>query len=534
MPGAAARWNKVIYGGGAFTAFAYNSTRTAYSTNGVTWVEGPAMTATANWFAAAYGNNRNVVLATAGSAAAQSNNFVLDTNLLTTSSGTTDLNVNDRLIFQRDSTSAEIFGGVRFEDTIYYVTSIANSTQFTISTTRGGSSVVLSTGTGSMLATVSKNYTTSALGNYLGTPQWVVLASGSRGLLRISQGAQARGRATVVANTISSIKIHEPGSGYTTVPTVSITDPNNTGADATVQVRIGNGALAQPTFISRGTSYSAASAEIVGDGYADNYQVSSFIGIKNLSAIPRNGSSFRVVGIDDVYYRVVNVTNLTGQAAPYTATIQISPGFAAAETPEHETSVTMRIRYSQVRLTGHDFLDIGTGNQTDTNYPNLPVYDPIPANETVDTNGGRVFYTSTDQDGNFRVGGLFNVEQSTGVATLNADAFNIAGLNELSLGSVALGGAGATINEFSTDPFFTADSDSVVPTQRAIKAYITSQIGGGGSSLNVNTLTAGVIYIAGQTISTTTNVAININTKVNFKGGIAGDALVLNYFLLNN
>ena len=48
------------------------------------------------------------------------------------------------------------------------------------------------------------------------------------------------------------------------------------------------------------------------------------------------------------------------------------------------------------------------------------------------------------------------------------------------------------------------------------------------------TLTAGVVYIAGQSISTTTSVQININTKVNFKGGIAGDALVLNYFLLNN
>ena len=36
------------------------------------------------------------------------------------------------------------------------------------------------------------------------------------------------------------------------------------------------------------------------------------------------------------------------------------------------------------------------------------------------TNGGRVFYTSTDQDGNFRVGELFEVEQSTGIVTLNA------------------------------------------------------------------------------------------------------------------
>jgi hypothetical protein len=179
-------------------------------------------------------------------------------------------------------------------------------------------------------------------------------------------------------------------------------------------------------------------------------------------------------------------------------------------------------------------LDIGTGNFTESNYPGLPLNDPIPAQEAQGGGGGRVFWTSTDQDGNFRVGGLFNVEQSTGVATLNADAFNIAGLNELSLGSVALGGSGATITEFSTDPFFTQDSDTVIPTQRAIKAYINSQIGGGGSTLNVNTLTAGVIYIAGQTITTTTSQQININTKVNFKGGIVGDALVLNYFLLNS
>jgi hypothetical protein len=228
------------------------------------------------------------------------------------------------------------------------------------------------------------------------------------------------------------------------------------------------------------------------------------------------------------------VTNIAGVAGNYTATLQLSPVINSLEAPEHESVATIRRRFSQVRLTGHDFLDIGTGDFTNTNYPGLPLTDPIPANETVQSSGGRVFYTSTDQDGNFRVGGLFNVEQSTGVATLNADAFNVAGLNELSLGSVALGGSGATISEFSTDPFFTQDSDSVIPTQRAIKAYITSQIGGGGSSLNVNTLTAGVIYIAGQSISTTTNVEININTKVNFKGGIVGDALVLNYFLLNN
>ena len=57
-----------------------------------------------------------------------------------------------------------------------------------------------------------------------------------------------------------------------------------------------------------------------------------------------------------------------------------------------------------------------------------------------------------------RVGGLFNVEQATGVATLNADAFSIQQwLQELQLGSVALGGTGATVNEFSTDGTFAAN-----------------------------------------------------------------------------
>jgi hypothetical protein len=176
-------------------------------------------------------------------------------------------------------------------------------------------------------------------------------------------------------------------------------------------------------------------------------------------------------------------------------------------------------------------LDIGTGNFTETNYPGLPTQTPIQANETVDNNGGRVFYTSTDQDGNFRVGELFTIEQSTGVATLNADAFNIAGLAELSLGNITLGGNSATITEFSTDPFLTANSDNVVATQRAIKAYISSQIGGGGASLNVNSIIAGFVQISGTQITTTTGGTIQMKATFNFQSGIKGLPIAWNYFL---
>ena len=142
-----------------------------------------------------------------------------------------------------------------------------------------------------------------------------------------------------------------------------------------------------------------------------------------------------------------------------------------------------------------------------------------------------MFYTSTDQDGNFRVGELFSVEQSTGVATLNADAFNISGLQELSLGELGLGGTGATITEFSTDGTFTANSDNIVPTQKAIRTYITSQIGGGAATLNVNSITAGQIQITGQEISTTSGSEIVVLQKMNFEKGVDGVPVAMNYFL---
>ena len=54
-------------------------------------------------------------------------------------------------------------------------------------------------------------------------------------------------------------------------------------------------------------------------------------------------------------------------------------------------------------------------------------YISYPENEVQELNGGRVFYSSTDQSGNFRVGELFAVEQATGIVTISADFFDLAG-----------------------------------------------------------------------------------------------------------
>lgn len=341
----------------------------------------------------------------------------------------------------------------------------------------------------------------------------------------------AKARAKVEDGKITQIRIWHPGSGYSSTPTMTITDPNNT-VEAPHTVRTGDGVLGQPTFSNRGTGYDTATATVASaNGYADFYQPGQFIKVDGLTSVPVEGANVEIAGISNTWLKLVGVTQITGSGSNYSALLQVSPTISVTDAPEHNEAVTIRSRYSQVRLTGHDFLDVGTGGVTTTNYPGTPSTAADQTDETKDFGGGRVFYTSTDQDGNFRVGELFSVEQSTGRATLNADAFNVSGLQELQLGEISLGGTSATITEFSTDGTFTANSDSIVPTQRAIKTYISSQIGGGAGELNVNSLTAGQVNISGQTISHTTNQEINITTNVNYTGGISGTPVALNMFL---
>jgi hypothetical protein len=339
----------------------------------------------------------------------------------------------------------------------------------------------------------------------------------------------AKGRAVIEDGQIQRILLWDPGTGYTVAPTLTITDPNNT-VDAPTQIRIADGVLAQPTWTSRGTGFSTAAVEVSGDGFMDRFQPGAQIRVKNLSDVPEPGANITFGTLSGEFFKLVAVRDLQG-TGPYTAQLQVAPDLTVTQAPPHDDTIEMRIRYSQVRLTGHDFLDIGTGNFTNTNYPNDPINPPDATKETSNFGGGRVFYTSTDQDGNFRVGELFSVEQSTGIATLNADAFNLSGLQELSLGELGLGGTGATISEFSTDGTFTADSDNIVPTQKAIKTYITSQIGGGAATLNVNSITAGQVQISGQEITTTTGNQILVTNKMNFQSGVDGVPVAMNYFL---
>ena len=82
---------------------------------------------------------------------------------------------------------------------------------------------------------------------------------------------------------------------------------------------------------------------------------------------------------------------------------------------------------------------------------------------------------STDHEGNFRVGRYFRVNQATGSATLNANAFDLSGLTNLQLGSIGAQ-LGASINEFSTDGTLSQNSPEKCPTQSAVKTYVDTNI----------------------------------------------------------
>ena len=164
----------------------------------------------------------------------------------------------------------------------------------------------------------------------------------------------------------------------------------------------------------------------------------------------------------------------------------------------------IRYRYSQCRLTAHDFLDVGTGSKANTNWPFLPLSPNTPANETIEDRPGRVYYVSTDQDGNFSVGKFFKVEQATGKATLDASAFDLAGLSSLRLGSIGAQ-LGASINEFSTDGTLSQNSDEKVPTQRAVKTYVDNL-----SAVDGNFSVGGNLTVSG---TTTTIATVDVETK---------------------
>ena len=233
------------------------------------------------------------------------------------------------------------------------------------------------------------------------------------------------------------------------------------------------------------------------------------------------GDSLQFATTDGNAYQIQTVSSVSANNTAYH--VLVFSGSRATPIPDG-TTVNARKEFSLVRLTGHDFLQIGTGDSTTTNWPDNPTQSASQADQIVtnETDPGRIYYVATDELGNFYVGDYFQVDQATGQVTLDASAFNLTGLQSLRLGS--LGGLiGASVNEFSTDGTLSQNSDTKVPTQAAVKTYVDNlSYLGGNLEINGNLTVSGTTTTVNTTNTTISDKLLELATGTT--GSPSGDA----------
>jgi len=541
------QWMGIAYGQDRYVVITGSQTKdVAYSQDGITWSRYNNVLPAGNydWLNLVYGNNRFLAFAKNGDVA-----YSVDkgaTWQVGTSApsidGSTDMNWNDIKYGQGVFVAVCDTGGIEFGELI--------------DGSPGGETV----GPTDYLATSEDGikwyprntihphyWKTIMFSNVNDEPEWIMLGDSNtnNAVAKIKTGSQAKVRADITAGSFTQIKIWDPGSGYSAsnLPTLTIVDA---GTDALRHIsvvetvsKIGNKVLAQPDFVNRGSGYKTTTSTITitGDGYAEIIEEAANITLSGVDpTLPGPGVQVRITGILDdtttdpddlklfVGVKAVDLGDDGSGNGTRNVRFQLTPTLKNEYNVQHGTAVTLSTEYSQCRISGHDFLDIGTGNFTETNYPLLysggAYFTSAPENEVLEVTGGRVFYVSTDQDGNFRAGELFGVNQATGVVTISAEFFDLDGLSELSLGGVRLGGSGAVVQEFSTDPTFSADSNNIIPTQKAIASFLAAQLSVGGADLETNNIQAGQVSVGSSEniITMTGGNYLNFNRPVNIQG----------------
>ena len=253
---------------------------------------------------------------------------------------------------------------------------------------------------------------------------------------------------------------------------------------------VGKSGAFQSNEVVTGGSSSATATLVAGTVLGDQ---SGRILVTEFSTSADAGDSLQFAATDGNAYQIQSVSSVTANSVAYH--VLVFSTSRATPVPDG-TQVNVRKEYSQVRLTGHDFLNVGTGGTDTTNWPNSPTQNKVQANQvvTLPTDPGRVYYVATDEEGNFYVGDQFKVEQATGKATLDSSAFDLTGLESLQLGSIG-GLIGASVNEFSIDGTMSQNSNSKVPTQAAVRTYIADN----DHTFTGNNTFTGIVTFSGTT-----------------------------------
>jgi len=591
MPGQR-QWSSVVFGNGIFVAVAEDSDIAAFSTNGINWTSTTIPdfgdSTTNNWVDITYGKNQFVALANSNNISASgiydsaAGTITWTTNLIDAIDDSSQVDWksiawgNNRFVAvssqgflaysfdainwqggempTQDGSTAHFWEKIRYGNGQFFAIGETGDRIIGGDPSSGISNYAVTSQDGIVWSdrqlSVVAEYKDLAFGNPyveledssvgLNTPFWIVPGYNTSNINKVRTGARALGTVTVSSGLIGELKLWDPGSGYIEPPSVTVVDPNAT-SEVLVENRIADGVLTNPTWLNRGFGYNTRTTDLLisGDGFADIIPTGNFVTVTGFTRYPEIGSQITFTGLD-ILFTIVTITEL-GELAPgegLSTRLRITPILRSQDKIEHGTAVSVRERVAQCRITGHDFLDVGTGNFEETNYPDLYLdYDFVaaPENEVREEEGGKVFYTSTDQSGNFRTGELFAVEQATGIVTISSDFFNLDGLSELRLGGIRVGGSGTVIREFSTDPTLQADSNNIVPTQRAIAAFLANRLSLGGTSVEVNSLVAGAVSVGPEQIGHAggQDNPVLLRNNVDFSGentGISGAILAQTMF----
>lgn len=295
----------------------------------------------------------------------------------------------------------------------------------------------------------------------------------------------------------TAINFEESQSINYAVLNYNTTDSNNGIADVTLKepfryIQITqDDAFPMPTIGDTLIHINDVTPLVVGQPYISEQE-------RLISSVNGGDDDRYIFGWNDRIHYIIDYDYYAGS----TATITITPPLSAAISTSTVLYAGLQAfrpaeistRISLLRATGHDFVGVGAGGRETANIPNdiygPPRKTPNQAYEVTEVGRGRVFHTSTDQDGNFRVGDLFEINQGTGAASLNA-SITLTGIEGLGFSR------GVIVDEFSTDETMIPARSNIVPVQSAVANHISARLGLNSSNFSVNKIGNGFLDLGG-------------------------------------
>jgi len=331
----------------------------------------------------------------------------------------------------------------------------------TVANLSAGNQIIFTTPTGG-----------SALGNLVsGTTYYILTVNSGTNQITVSQTLGGATFTVLAVGTQSGVMtFYSPAFTFGgSISPISFTSKSYVSASNTYSVVLGFSTATAPT--QGAYYYVSGNTNSLYNGY---YLCTSSSSTSITLTYPFDPGVFSGATTTSITKEVTNATSNSlglSKTFPYgagatTATLRLGyPGGVGAQ-------ITVKI--STNRVTGHDFLNIGTGGYNTSNYPTQIYGNPAIAensgNQILEETVGRVFYVSTDENGIFRVGRFFSVDQGTGTVTFSA---SIALSNVDGLGFKR----GVTVTAFSTDGTMAENASDVVPVESAIRTFIDSRLG---------------------------------------------------------